>query len=1055
MESLTSRGIRVAPRRLRSAGGGLCRTSVAALAAAAWLSGATALPADTVLQTILALPPETPAAADLTGCKAFGGEWRVLEDGVLSVEAGDGPKLLCTAEEVSRLARGAVSVDIRLPAGEKNRQGYRNAGILLKVSEAGEGADAFNGYEIAPSPEGHVNIGLHRQDYAGLKRIPCRIPANQWFTLKVTFDETAFDIFIDGARVGGFEDGALRAGAVALRAWQCPVMYRNWTVNGFAVPFSKPPAPAPAVYPPDLATGNLPPVLFVARHPLTQPNAVGNDIWQGRPTAPGCALRLMRPAQPERPVETLFESAAGSIYDLSLSADAKTAYFSHRRSLDEKWHLWALDIASGAARQLTDGDDFDISPCEAPDGSLIFVSTRRFGYTVCQPGPASNLFRLLNFRGGGEPVIACISMNTLSDFSPAMLPDGRVLFTRWEYIDRDLTFRQSLWTEYPDGTNYRLFFGNTIRDVGTFWQAKPLPGRNNQLVATFAPHHGYPHGMIGLIDRDAGIEGGKGKGFCYITKEVPSVGDRNQPWGYRDPFPLSDDQFLCSCGGGPRVFQNDTKRFAIFLLNRRGGKRLLYEDETMSCVCPVPVREREPEAVIADRVKPVSVDDLDEKPLTGTLLLTDINEGLQGKVERGVIVALRVMEQMRKTEDLVRRAYDQSPVMSYGTYYAKRDWGTVPLEEDGSACFTVPALREIYLQGLDTQGREVFRMTSALQVMPGERLSCFGCHENRDAAPARSPRLPLAAAKKPVAPRHPGWLMNRSRLNPQPDAAVFDYPTTVQPVLDRHCVSCHNGGKAEGGYDLTGGKTRFFSISYDNLLGTSRSYRQHDLETGQMLPGEAAKGKPLVHFFWLLKTPTAVNEPYITGSHASRLTDIIESGHHDVKMSLEDRQVIYYWMDANVPYYGTYAHSRPNAAGRRDRFADPASEKGAYAPWYKRFLAVYQRRCAECHQSFEQPSHTDWTGRYAWINLSEPERSAALTAHLPEASGGRGIAAVKGGGRQKAQSEAQLIFQDTGDADYAGLLNDIREGRRAMLEHPEADMPGFAPRWGNRACERR
>ena len=90
-----------------------------------------------------------------------------------------------------------------------------------------------------------------------------------------------------------------------------------------------------------------------------------------------------------------------------------------------------------------------------------------------QPGPASNLHRM-NADGSN---IRCVSMNTLADFSPQMLPDGRVLFTRWEYVDRDLTFRQSLWTQNPDGTGYQLFFGNTIRDVGTFWQARPLPVR--------------------------------------------------------------------------------------------------------------------------------------------------------------------------------------------------------------------------------------------------------------------------------------------------------------------------------------------------------------------------------------------------------------------------------------------------------------------------------------------------------------------------------------------------------------------------------------------------
>ena len=50
-------------------------------------------------------------------------------------------------------------------------------------------------------------------------------------------------------------------------------------------------------------------------------------------------------------------------------------------------------------------------------------------------------------------------------------------------------------------------------------------------------------------------------------------------------------------------------------------------------------------------------------------------------------------------------------------------------------------------------------------------------------------------------------------------------------------------------------------MAYDNLLGRSRSYRQHDMAQGGMLADEQVKGKPLVHFYWLLRTPTAVNQP--------------------------------------------------------------------------------------------------------------------------------------------------------------------------------------------------
>jgi len=246
------------------------------------------------------------------------------------------------------------------------------------------------------------------------------------------------------------------------------------------------------------------------------------------------------------------------------------------------------------------------------------------------------------------------------------------------------------------------------------------------------------------------------------------------------------------------------------------------------------------------------------------------------------------MEQMRKTRDLAGRAYDQSPVMSYGTYYAKRSWGTVPVEADGSAYFRVPALREIYFQALDAEGRELQRMTSAVQLMPGERLGCVGCHEPRQTTPPAGTPVPLAARRPPVRPTPPPW-GNRGVIGPNPD----------------------------GGYDLSGDKTRLFNMAYDNLLGRSRSYRQHDMASGEMLPREAARGRPLVHFYWLLRTPTAVNQPLWTGCHASRLPAYFEPSHCGRAIRPEDRRRIYVWIDANVPYYATYANTRPKSPGRR------------------------------------------------------------------------------------------------------------------------------------------
>ncbi|MCY2987364.1 MAG: hypothetical protein NTY19_05795 [Planctomycetota bacterium] len=258
-----------------------------------------------------------------------------------------------------------------------------------------------------------------------------------------------------------------------------------------------------------------------------------------------------------------------------------------------------------------------------------------------------------------------LSTNTLTDFGLTILQDGRLLFTRWEYVDVTLTYRQSLWTQYPDGRQFQLYFGNTIIDPATFWQAREIPGRD-ALVCTLAPHHHSPYGAIGLVKNRFGQEAPRDVGFRWITQEFPAVLDMNLFWAYRDPYPVGENRFLVSYGGG------GVNRYRLYLLDDLDNKQLIYDDPATSCFYSQLLRPRPLPATVPDLVHRAHVDTLhvpaappgqlaDADVPLGRFIVSDVYHGLEPAVRRGRIKYLRIMEQLPKT--------------------VNRTWYTVPLED--------------------------------------------------------------------------------------------------------------------------------------------------------------------------------------------------------------------------------------------------------------------------------------------------------------------------------------------------------------------------------------
>jgi hypothetical protein len=409
---------------------------------------------------------------------------------------------------------------------------------------------------------------------------------------------------------------------------------------------------------------------------------------------------------------------------------------------------------------------------------------------------------------------------------------------------------------------------------------------------------------------------------------------------------------------------------------------------------------------------PVIPSALPEEPGDGwaTVFVQDVYNGLEPDVRRGEVRQIAVVQEIEKAQlaSLDRRAFGfQFPVVSCGATYApKKIWGYVPVAEDGSASFRVPAGLPIYFMALDARGRAVQRMRSFTHFMPGETQGCVGCHENRQDSP-RPLTLTAAVDRRPDPPRAPE--------PPEWGLGGFSYARVVQPVLDRHCVSCHAGLEPAGGIDLAGDLTDFFNVSYETLARENR--RAAKRYTSWICTENGNEANILVI------------RPGAWGSPASAVADLVLAGHPDadgkprVTVPDVDRRRLFAWIDLNVPYYGTSLFAHGDRTGCRSLRPDDLE---------KTLQGVAARRCAGCHDGAKK------VPRKAWVRVTHPELNPFLAAPLAKSAGGTGRC-------------GQAVFATTDDPDYQAILKTFEPIAKLIQETPRDDMPGSKP---SPACDR-
>jgi hypothetical protein len=687
---------------------------------------------------------------------------------------------------------------------------------------------------------------------------------------------------------------------------------------------------------------------------------------------------------PSGKLSLLVDDPGGSVRDPQVHYDAGKILFSYRRSGTDYYHLYEINLDGSGLRQITSGDFDDYEPAYLPDGGIVFVSTRCRCWVNCWMTQVGVLYRC-DADGGG---LRRISHNAEHDNTPAVLPDGRILYTRWEYVDRSQVEFHHLWTMNPDGTGEAVFYGN-LHPGTVMIDARPVPG-TDLVVASFSPGHGVNshQGIVTLVSPKSGPD---------IRSSARAVGKGPL---VKDPYPLSADSFLVARGKQILVMDGGGKTQALYAWTGEGDVQE-----------PRPVLARPRENVIASQT--------DAGRQTGRFLLADVYRGrnLQS-VRHGDVKKLLVLEILPKQ---VNFSGGPDLVSFLGTFSLERVLGTVPVEDDGSAFFEAPAGRPLFFVALDDKDLSVKRMHSFTSLMPGQTAGCVGCHEPRTDAPAAVRPGDLAALRRP--PR---------RIEPFagfPD--VLDFQRDIQPILDRHCVECHNPRRREGSISLAGDLGPSFSQSFFSLFVRS-----------QVADGRNGLGN---------------SPPRTVGSSASPLLEKLGESHFHVKVTPDEWRTVWLWIESAAPYAGSYAGLRNQhdqgladwAAGRVfhengpmlarrcgqcHALGQPKNEQGRPLPFQpnaggnarglKRPIGVFERVIVD----------NDPLAKFSvnvLLDFTRPELSPILLGPLARAAGG--------------YESCGVVFHDTGDPDYQALLATIAKSKAELDASGRYGSPGFKP----------
>ena len=524
---------------------------------------------------------------------------------------------------------------------------------------------------------------------------------------------------------------------------------------------------------------------------------------------------------------------------------------------------------------MTPGEEEDIDnydACYLPDGRIIYDSTACYVGIPCVFG-STHVANLCIMHADGSGVRQlCFDQD--HDWCPTVLNTGRVMYLRWEYSGLPHSNSRILFQMNPDGTNQMEYYGSNSYWPNSLFYARPIPGHPTMIAGIVSGHHGVPRmGELVIFDPAKGRREAAGAvqripGHGEVVEAV--VRDRlvDESWPrFLHPWPLNEHYFIVSCQPKPEAL------WGLYLVDRFDNMLLLREEAGQALLEPTPLMRREAPPALPDRIDPEAEE--------ATVYIADIyrGDGLKG-VKRGSVRALRLITYAFSYRHM-------GGLLGFvgldGPWDIEHVLGTVPVAADGSAFFRVPANTPIAVQPLDEAGRAMQLMRSWFSAMPGETLSCVGCHEaQNEAAP---PQRNLSAQRRPDAIK-PWYGPPRG----------FAFAREVQPVLDLYCLECHDGSTPERP-DLRGDQiiddwSSQISGHGDPKLAGKYSHAYEALHRYVRRPG--------------IESDAAMFAPMEFHAGTTELVQLLKGGHHGVVLDAEAWDRLYTWIDLNAPYFGTW-----------------------------------------------------------------------------------------------------------------------------------------------------